>query len=160
MSAAGQTYTLSGERIGRLGTLRLGCSAVLFDADRQQVLLTRRTDNGLWCLPGGSIEPGETVAEACEREVGEETGLQVRVRRLTGVYSNRDRLIVYPDGNRVQVVALNFLVEYQGGQMRSSAEVSEVRFWPVAEAVQMDLFDGHAERIRDALRPDGEVCIR
>jgi ADP-ribose pyrophosphatase YjhB (NUDIX family) len=154
------TRILTGERIGREGKIRLGCSAVLLDESGQNVLLTRRTDNGEWCLPGGSIDPGETVAEACEREVREETGLQVRVTRLTGVYSNRDRLVVYPDGNCVQVVALNFLVEYQSGEPRLSSETSEVRFWPVEQALQMALFDGHAERIRDALRDSGEVCIR
>lgn len=154
------TYILTGERIGRAGKIRLGCSAVLLDQSGTNVLLTRRTDNGAWCLPGGSIDPGETVAEACEREVREETGLEVRVARLTGVYSNRDRLVVYPDGNRVQVVALNFLVEYRGGEPRPSRETSEVRFWPIDQAVQMDLFDGHAERIRDALSDNHEVCIR
>lgn len=154
------TYILTGERIGREGKIRLGCSAVLLDESGTRVLLTRRTDNGDWCLPGGSIDPGETVAEACEREVLEETGLEVRVTRLTGVYSNRDRLVVYPDGNRVQVVALNFRVEYRGGEPRPSRETSEVRFWPIEQAVQMDLFDGHAERIRDALSGSGEVCIR
>lgn len=153
------TYILTGERIGREGKIRLACSATLFDESGANILLTRRSDNGAWCLPGGSIDPGETVAEACEREVREETGLEVRVARLTGVYSNRDRLVVYPDGNRVQVVALNFLVEYRSGEPRLSRETSEVRFWPVEEAIQMDLFDGHAERIRDALR-GGEVCIR
>lgn len=160
MSAPRRTQTLSGERIGRLGTIRLGCSAVLFDERREQVLLTRRTDNDLWCLPGGSIDPGETVSEACEREVREETGLQVKVVRLTGVYSNCNRLIIYPDGHRVQAIALNFLVAYQGGEPRLSRETSEVRFWPVEQAIQMDLFDGHAERIRDALNNNQDVYLR
>ncbi len=157
MSAS--THILTGERIGRLGTIRLACSAVLFDDRREQVLLTRRSDNGLWCLPGGAVDPGETVAEACERETREETGLEVRVKRLTGVYSNRDRLVVYPDGNRVQVVALNFLVEYRAGELTPGPEVSEARFWPLEQALQMDLFDGHAERIRDAWGEGHDVRI-
>jgi ADP-ribose pyrophosphatase YjhB (NUDIX family) len=102
---------IEGERIGKLGKLALGCSATIFDSTRQKVLLTRRTDNGRWCLPGGRAEPGENVVETCLRETLEETGLQVRMVRLLGVYSSPHRMVEYPDGNRYQVVALNFEVE-------------------------------------------------
>jgi len=104
------TQVLYGPRLGREGEIRLGCSAAIFD-ERGHILLTRRTDNGQWCLPGGRVESGESVAEACEREVLEETGLSVRVKRLIGVYSNRDALMEYPDGNKVQIVVLNFEAE-------------------------------------------------
>jgi ADP-ribose pyrophosphatase YjhB (NUDIX family) len=57
------THLIFGERIAKQGILRLGCSAVLFDEKRTKILLTRRTDNGMWCLPGGMTEAGETVAE-------------------------------------------------------------------------------------------------
>jgi 8-oxo-dGTP pyrophosphatase MutT (NUDIX family) len=73
------TQILYGDRIGRKGNIRLGCSAVLFDANREKILLTRRADNGQWCLPSGGVEPGESVTEACFRETWEETGLKVRV---------------------------------------------------------------------------------
>ena len=73
-----KTKVLYGNRISAQGELRLGCSAILFEENRESVLLTRRTDNGQWCLPGGMINPGESVAEGCEREVFEETGLYVQ----------------------------------------------------------------------------------
>jgi len=73
------TKVVYGDRIGKEGKLRLGCSAVLFGNERQSVLLTRRSDNGQWCLPGGMIDPGESVSEGCEREVFEETGLFLHV---------------------------------------------------------------------------------
>lgn len=88
-----QTQVLYGERFGKQGELRVGCSATIFDEKREKVLLTRRADNGRWCLPGGRMESGESAAEACEREVLEETGLTVRVTRLVGVYSNPDQLV-------------------------------------------------------------------
>jgi ADP-ribose pyrophosphatase YjhB (NUDIX family) len=97
-----------GDRLGKNGKIRLGCSAVILDENRQKVLLTRRSDNGQWCLPSGGVEAGESVAEACEREVWEETRLRVRADRLVGVYSDPNYLIEYDDGNRFQVVALNF----------------------------------------------------
>ena len=154
------TQTLTGERIGKQGKLAVGCSAVLLDESGENVLLTRRADNGQWCLPGGRVEPGESVAEACVREVREETGIQVQVVRLTGIYSSRDRLLVYPDGNKFQVIALNFLVEYAGGEPGLSDETTEIRFTPISKAIQMDLFNGHTERIRDAVSEAGEAYIR
>ncbi len=53
------TRILYGDRIGRQGKIRLGCIAILFDEKQEKVLLTRRADNGQWCLPGGGAEPGE-----------------------------------------------------------------------------------------------------
>jgi ADP-ribose pyrophosphatase YjhB (NUDIX family) len=132
----------------------------LFDKTRETILLTRRTDNGQWCLPGGMIDPGESVAEGCEREVFEETGLRVRVVRFIGVYSNPDRLTVYPDGNKANVIVLSFEVGQVGGELGLSSETTDAQFFPVAEAVQMDLFHGHAEHIRDALIEQDEAFIR
>jgi 8-oxo-dGTP pyrophosphatase MutT (NUDIX family) len=143
--------SVKGKRISRQGILRLGCSAVLLDETGTRILLTRRKDNGLWCLPGGRVEAGESVPEAIEREFFEETGLRVRVKRLTGVYSDPDQLVVYPDGNKVHIVVLNFLVERISGEIILSNETTDIRFFPVAEAANMDLFHNHAEHLRDAL---------
>jgi len=57
--------------------------------DRNEILLIRRQDNGLWALPGGALEVGETAAEGVCREVWEETGLGVRVTALTGIHDSR-----------------------------------------------------------------------
>jgi ADP-ribose pyrophosphatase YjhB (NUDIX family) len=153
------TKTLGKHNPGHI-KLRLGCSAVLFDNAREKILLTRRADNGLWCLPGGMIEAGESVAEGCAREVLEETGLEVRVTRLTGVYSDPRHLIVYPDGNRVHVVVLNFEVEHLGGVPGLSSETTEIAWFPVKEAMDLPLFHNHSEHIRDALEREGAVSIK
>jgi ADP-ribose pyrophosphatase YjhB (NUDIX family) len=160
LSAKNPTKIIHGDRISKEGKLRLGCSAVVFGNNRQTVLLTRRMDNGLWCLPGGIINPGESVAEGCEREVFEETGLKVRVVRLTGVYSNPNQLTVYPDGNKVYVIVLNFEVEQVGGELGLSDETTEAQFFPIAEAERMDLFHGHAEHIHDALNGNNSAIIK
>ena len=68
-----------GERVGREGVLRPGASGMIFDAARERILLTRREDNGRWCIPGGGMDAGESAEEACIRELLEETGLEVRV---------------------------------------------------------------------------------
>jgi len=151
---------LYGERLGKHGKLTIGCSAILFDESRQKVLLTRRVDNGLWCLPGGGMEAGESVEECCIREVFEETGLQVRVKRLIGIYSNPDQLVIYPDGNMAHFVVMNFEVEAVGGELGLSNETSEVGYFTLAEMESMPIHDRHAERVADALSGQAEAYIR
>jgi ADP-ribose pyrophosphatase YjhB (NUDIX family) len=154
------TQVLYGERLGKNGKLRIGCSATIFDENYQKVLLTRRMDNGLWCLPGGHMEPGESVEECCAREVLEETGLQVRVKRLTGVYSNPDQLVVYPNGEQAHFVVLNFEVEVVRGKLSLSDETSEAGYFSLAEIQSMAIHDRHADRIEDALTSQAEAYIR
>ena len=57
-----------GDRIGKLGRLVPACDAVIFDSTGKKVLLTRRSDNGRWCLPGGAMDPGESASECCVRD--------------------------------------------------------------------------------------------
>jgi len=159
-SAKNPTKIVFGDRIGKEARLRLGCSAVLFGNNRQEVLLTRRTDNGQWCLPGGMIEPGESVTEGCEREVFEETGLRTKVIRLTGVYSDPNRITVYPDGNKVQAIVLNFEVEQIGGELGLSDETTDAKFFLISEVRQAELFNDHAEHIYDTLIGNNDALIK
>ncbi len=142
---------LEGERIGKTAKLRVGCSALVFDESRQKILLTRRSDNGRWCIPGGAVDEGESVTETCEREMLEETGLCVRVTRLIGVYSSPHRILEYADGNRWQLVALSFEAEVLGGELQITDETTEVGYFTLAEIAHMDLLEHHRERIADAL---------
>jgi 8-oxo-dGTP pyrophosphatase MutT (NUDIX family) len=150
----------SGKRINDKLILGLGCSAILFDHPREKILLTRRADNGLWCLPGGMIEAGESAAEGCVREVWEETGLCVRVTRLIGVYSDPQHLVIYPDGNRVHIVVLNFEVEHLTGIPVVSNETTAVTWFPVQEAIDLPLFHNHSEHIRDAIAGNTAAFIK
>lgn len=154
------TQILFGPRLSREGKIRLGCTAVIFDEGREKVLLTRRADNGLWCLPGGALDPGESAAEACVREVEEETGLQVRVKRLVGVYSDPNQLVVYPDGNKVQVVALNFEVELLGGELGLSSETTDAGYFTLVEMESMPMVGPHVQRVKDAILNQAEAFIK
>ena len=154
------TQVLYGLRLGKEGRLRFGCSAIIFDEARTKVLLTRRADNGLWCAPGGGMEPGESAAEACEREVFEETGLTVRVKRLVGVYSNPDQLVIYPDGTKVQIVALSFEAEVIRGEFGSSNETTGFGYFTFDEIETMDFFGSHKQRIYDALENQQAAFMR
>ena len=155
-----QTQVLYGERLGKQGTLRLGCSAIIFDEKREKVLLTRRADNGRWCLPGGRMESGESAAEACEREVLEETGLTVRVKRLIGVYSNPDQLVIYPDGNKAFFVVLSFEAEIISGELILSDETTGFGYFSIKEMESMPMHGQHKHRVEDALAMTGEALIK
>jgi ADP-ribose pyrophosphatase YjhB (NUDIX family) len=154
------TRVLHSDRLGRKGKIRLGCSAVIFDENKENVLLTRRADNGKWRLPSGGVEPGESVSEACEREVLEETGLRVRIERLVGVYSDPNYLIKYADGNRVQIIALNFEATRIGGEIGLSEETTGIDYFPPEEIDNMELSLNHKQRILDTLCRKTAVFIR
>lgn len=153
------TQILYGERIARQGKLRIGCSAAIFDSQRR-ILLTKRTDNGQWCLPGGGMEAGESAAEACEREVWEETGLSVRVKRLVGVYSHPDQLAVYPDGNKAHIVVLHFEAEVIGGELGLSNETTDFGYFTLEEVEKLDMLGRHKERILDTLANQTAAFVR
>lgn len=153
------TQVLYGPRLGKQGNIRVGCSAVIFDEAREKVLLTQRADNGRWCLPGGQMEAGESAAEACEREVWEETGLTVRTKRLTGVYSNPDQLVIYPDGNKAFFVVLNFEVEIVSGELGLSNETTAFGYYSLKEIESMPMHGEHKSRIEDAMQ-DGDTIIK
>ena len=143
---------IQGERIARGATLRAGASALIFDQGREKVLLTRRADNGLWCLPGGGMDPGESAEETCIREALEETGLHVRVTRLVGVYTSPDIMIRYADGNRIQPVAFSFEAEIVGGELGLSDETIAFGYFPVDQLETIDLWAHHRQRIQDAVK--------
>ena len=154
------SQVLFGPRLGKEGQLRVGCSAAIFDAEHEKVLLTRRTDNGRWCLPGGGMESGESAAEACDREVWEETGLKVRAKRLIGVYSNPDQLVVYNDGNKVFMVVLSFEAEIIEGELGLSDETTEAGYFSLAEMDNMQMHGQHKSRVEDALEKHPEALIK
>ncbi len=149
-----------GERVGREGVLRLGASGLIFDKAREQVLLTRREDNGRWCLPGGGMDAGESAAEACVRELLEETGLEVRVTKLIGIYTTPDILMEYPDGNRIQPVAFSFEAEITGGKLGLSDETTEVGWYTTQEMESMDILEHHIVRIRDGMENRPEAFVK
>jgi ADP-ribose pyrophosphatase YjhB (NUDIX family) len=80
-----------------------GADAAAFD-EEGRLLLIRRADDGLWALPGGLINPGETPAQASVREMREEAGLAVEPYALLGVYDSR------LDGSRSPLQLYNFVV--------------------------------------------------
>ena len=141
-------------------TIQPGASAVVFNAERK-LLLQRRADNGHWAMPGGRLDPGEDIQTCAIREVREETGLEVRIVRLVGVYSDPYQHMIarYPNGVVTQLLNLCFECEITGGALAMSHESTEIGFFPV-DALPQPLLLTHIPRIEDALAKRREPFLR
>ena len=131
-----------------------GASAVVRDG-AGRVLLIRRVDNGLWALPGGIIELDETAADAAVRETREETGVEVRVVGLVGVYTDPGHVSVLDSGTVIAEFALCFHASYVAGEARSDGiETSAVAWVDPAGLEHLDLMPTQRARLIDALGPE------
>jgi ADP-ribose pyrophosphatase YjhB (NUDIX family) len=145
--------------VSKAKTLRPSVAAVVADGDGR-VLLQRRSDNGLWGLPGGSVEIGESVSAAIVREVKEETGLTVAVERLVGVYSDPAFQIVrYPDGNVVHYISTLFACQILEGNLQTCAESLDLQFFDPANLPE-DMLAMHRIRVLDAMANRPTAFVR
>jgi ADP-ribose pyrophosphatase YjhB (NUDIX family) len=145
--------------VTRATQIRPGVAAVIHDGEGR-ILLQRRSDNGLWGLPGGSVEIGESVRDAILREVREETGLAVEVLRLVGVYSDPTIQIVrYPDGNVVHFISTLFACRILAGTLQTCDETLDLRFFDPTDLPE-DLVPMHRIRIRDTTANTPAAFVR
>ena len=130
-------------------THRVGVFALIFD-DAGKVLVSRRVDSGWFNLPGGGVEPDESVTEGLVREVREETGLEVEVGPLVGVYSKPQK----------HELVLTFRAVIIGGEIMPSDE-ADYHTWVTPEDLDgVKLLPKHRERIDDALRNVSGAIIK
>ena len=121
----------------------LTVDAVITDPAGRVLVMDRGTEPcpGTWVLPGGYVDPGETVEQACMREVREELGLDVRLTGLIGIYSEPGR------DPRGSVVSVAYRAEVVGGTLTVTAEARAHRWLEPGENVPMG-FD-HARILAD-----------
>ena len=129
-------------------TFTIGVFAIIHDCDRR-VLLCHRRDHDLWNLPGGVLERGEAPWDGVTREVREETGLDVEVSRLIGVYSK-------PDADDL---VFSFLCRRVGGKIALSDEADRIEFFR-ADELPENTIPKQVERIADSFRDTGTVVCR
>jgi ADP-ribose pyrophosphatase YjhB (NUDIX family) len=133
--------------------VRIGVAVIVSDLDGR-ILLERRADCGLWGLPGGRVEPGETVTQSAVREVFEETGLTVEILKLVGVYSDPcdQRLVTYPgEQQALHIVDLVFSGRIFSGELRCSPESERVEFFTIHE-LPMDIVPPAVAPLEDYIR--------
>jgi ADP-ribose pyrophosphatase YjhB (NUDIX family) len=126
-SYLGQIRTLAGDD---RTLIMLGARCILRDP-AGRVLLIKRSDNGLWAMPAGAMELGETISDCARREVLEETGLTAHDVTLFGVYSNVENATT-PNmyGHKYQFVSMAFRVEsYDGELLRATDETTDAAFY-------------------------------
>lgn len=121
----------------------LGVNVVLFK--NKQVLLTKRSDLPIWCLPGGHVEAGESIVEAAIREVKEETGMEVSLVRMLGVYSRPDWGSIGGDHGIVFIGEIK-----EGTLIQSTDETEDADFFDI-EALPEKLDWWDRMRIQDAI---------
>ncbi|MFL5657399.1 MAG: NUDIX domain-containing protein [Ktedonobacteraceae bacterium] len=132
---------------GSSASFRIAVSALIFEEGR--VLLAYRRDIDWWNLPGGGMEVGETVDEALRREVSEETGLEVEVEQLVGVYSKPQK----------QEIVLTFRCHIIGGTLTATEETRECRYF-APDALPTNTLPKHRQRIEDAQLHQQSAVIR
>lgn len=120
-------------------TYTIGAFAIILD-EQDRVLLCHRRDYDLWNLPGGGVEANEAPWECVIREVKEETGLDVQVESLAGVYSKR---------NETDIV-FSFICKVIGGKISVTDEADILKYFAVHE-IPHNTSQNQVERIKDIL---------
>lgn len=132
-------------------SISIGACAVIINYQKE-VLLEKRADNGFWGLPGGSVDPGESVSAALLREVFEETGLTVEIIRLVGIYSDPREysIMTYPDGSVIHYVSMTFYCKPTKGILTCSSESLDLKYFDI-NLVPKRMMIAHRIRLEDAM---------
>jgi 8-oxo-dGTP pyrophosphatase MutT (NUDIX family) len=142
----------------KLITPHVGANVAIFN-DAGQVLLTRRQDNGLWCLPGGHMDLGETLDQTAMREAQEETGLTIQLERLVGLYSSYFAPGTFgPNSPARAILVALFRAHATGGALTLNAEVTEFG-WFDPDHLPQDLIPQHVQRIHNAAQETLTIVI-
>lgn len=128
---------------------RVSVSGLIFAEDR--ILLAHRRDIDWWSLPGGAVDPGETIAEALHREIREETGLDVETGQVVGIYSKPQK----------QEFVLALHCHVLGGRLNDCADddIDECRYFTITNLPARTL-PKHRERIEDAMLQQKQALLR
>ncbi|MBD0691619.1 NUDIX hydrolase [Streptomyces sp. CBMA123] len=123
-------------------------SVVVVD-DAGRVLLQRRTDNGMWALPGGRMDIGESLAGCGIRETREETGIDVEITGIVGTYTDPGHVFAYDDGEVRQEFSICLLGRPVGGELRVSEESHEVAWFTPEETDALPMVANIRRRLAD-----------
>lgn len=142
----------------RPNSLVVGVTAFVQD-DAGRVLLIERADNGQWALPGGGQEVGESTPAAAVRETLEETGIDIEISGLVGIYSYPGHVIAYDDGEVRQEFSICFRARRVGGSTATSDESTQVHWVGPAEIEGLAIHPRMRVRIEDGLRGDPQPYL-
>ena len=130
-------------------------SAAAFVVRDGALLLTRRSDNGNWSMPGGAQDPGESLTMTAVRETLEETGVNVRPVGVAGIYTDPRHVVHYASNDEVrQEFTIVYRADYLAGEPTTSSETTEVRWVPISDVDALPMDRSQRMRIDWALHHD------
>jgi 8-oxo-dGTP diphosphatase len=132
--------------------------AGLVEDGKGNVLLIKSNHRKTWEFPGGQVESGENLEQALIREIKEESGIDVSVRCLVGLYSNIQETI-WHDGitKNPTKLTIDFICNYVGGDLMTSNESSEVIWCPRGKALEMIAHPIFKMRMGNLLNFSGKI---
>ncbi len=120
------------EYVGHTPLILVGATLLVLD-EQDRLLLIRRTDTGDWGVPGGTMEPGETIEETARRELREETNLEAGELGLFGLFSGPQFFIRYPNGDEIFAVPVAYMVQHASGVLKlTDGEHCDFGYFPLA----------------------------
>ena len=116
--------------VGHSPVMATAAMCIIYD-ENKGILFEKRTDNGMWCVPGGAIELGESLEQALAREVKEETSLDIANAELFDVAASVH--MVYPNKDEVYYTDVVYIVKDYSGTLKPDAESTELRWFKMDE---------------------------
>jgi ADP-ribose pyrophosphatase YjhB (NUDIX family) len=139
------------DRDAPVPTSRRPSASVVVRDYQGRVLLLRRSDSGRWTIPTGGLKKNETLTGCAMRECREETGLDIEIVRLAGLFSDPRHVIAYADGEVRQPVNACFEARPVGGELKINDESTEVMWASPAELDGLDIHPSIRRRIAHGL---------
>ncbi|MBR5658953.1 MAG: NUDIX domain-containing protein [Lachnospiraceae bacterium] len=138
--------------VGHAPLMAPAAMAILYDEKKRAILLERRTDNGLWCVPGGALELGEDFIDGLKREVKEETNLDIRNPELFALKAGIH--MVYPNGDEMYYSDAVYIVKEFSGTLGTDTESDRLCWISIDElpeimSTQEEYVHGFVKKIKE-----------
>ena len=128
--------------------------------NEDSILMIQRSDNGNWAVPGGTIDLGESLAQAAVRETLEESGIECEITGIVGIYSDPRHVILYKSNGEVrQEFSIVLTARALSGQPTPSSESNQVRWVAVSEIPRYTMDRSMRIRINDFLTSSNSPVI-
>ena len=135
-------------------------ASVVVVNDQGEILLIQRSDNGNWTIPGGAMEYGESLTRTAIRECKEETGYDIQVTGLVGIYTNPNRRIEYTSNGEVrQEFSVCYIGQAVSGQPTPNDEATRIEWVSPDQLDDMEMADPIRQRIAHYLSGETEPYL-